>query len=65
MNIIKHDSDRPDLVGQPVTLIRVVREPEEGFDADALPMAYVLTAAGETVLVWQDEVDEPFPETLQ
>lgn len=62
MKIIRHDSDRPDLHGAEVELVRVVREPEEGFDSEVLPMAYVrVVATGETVLVFPDELDTALP----
>jgi hypothetical protein len=63
MKIIANDSDRKDLIGQEVEIVRVVRDPEEGFDEEVLPMAYVhVISTGEQILVWPDEIDEPFPE---
>jgi hypothetical protein len=61
MKIIAHDSDRRDLIGQEVTIHRIVTEPEPGFDAEVLPMVYVTTAYGETVLCFFDELD-PMPD---
>lgn len=63
MKIVSYDSARKDLIGQEVTILRIVTEPESGFDPEVLPMVYVVTAYGETVLCFLDELD-PMPEVV-
>jgi len=51
------DSDRQELNGEAVELIRTVTEPEPGFDDEVLPMTYVkVLRTGEVVLCFPEEL---------
>lgn len=51
------DSDRQELNGEAVELIRTVTEPEPGFDGEVLPMMYVkVLRTGEVVLCFPEEL---------
>ncbi|HMZ57082.1 MAG TPA: hypothetical protein PK589_18530 [Nitrospira sp.] len=51
------DSDRQELNGEAVELIRTVTEPEPEFDEEVLPMMYVkVLRTGEVVLCFPEEL---------
>ena len=51
------DSDRQELNGEAVELIRTVTEPEPEFDDEVLPMTYVkVLRTGEVVLCFPEEL---------
>lgn len=71
MRITNHlDSDKQHLNGVEVELVRIVREPEHGFDEEVLPMVYVrlIETGGEAkedsvLLLFPDELDTPIDQT--
>ncbi|QFG12772.1 hypothetical protein PBI_MIMI_298 [Arthrobacter phage Mimi] len=52
-----NDSTFKTLNGETVTIIRTITEPEEGFDAEVLPMHRVrVESTGQEFEVWPDEL---------
>lgn len=51
------DSTFATLNGEVVTIIRTITEPEEGFDAEVLPMHQIrVESTGQILDVWPDEL---------
>jgi hypothetical protein len=52
-----NDSTFKTLNGEVVTIVRTITEPEEGFDAEVLPMHRIrVESTGQELDVWPDEL---------